>query len=114
MLGFCENYKHVVINAHHELILIRARNDNNCIVRDSTTEPKFELFKIQWRMPHVTLNKVDKLSMLRVLERTIFEYEFPFMGSVRVSSIAEHDEALVGYQDGYSVREAEICLCSAD
>jgi len=30
------------------------------------------------------------------------------MGSVRVSSIAEHDEALVSYQDDYSAREAAI------
>ena len=27
LLGFCEDYKRVVINARHELILIRARND---------------------------------------------------------------------------------------
>ena len=32
LLGFCENYKRVVINACHKLILIRARNDNNYIV----------------------------------------------------------------------------------
>ena len=52
LLGFCD-YKHVVINARHELILIRARNDNNCIVEDPATESKLELFKIQWRMPNV-------------------------------------------------------------
>ena len=32
LFGFCEDYKHVVINARHELILVRERNDNNCIV----------------------------------------------------------------------------------
>jgi len=31
-LGFCEDYKRIVINARHELILIRTRNDNNCVV----------------------------------------------------------------------------------
>ena len=31
LLEFCEDYKRVVINARHELILIRARNDNNCL-----------------------------------------------------------------------------------
>ncbi|KYN00582.1 hypothetical protein ALC62_08641 [Cyphomyrmex costatus] len=61
LFGFREDYKRVVINARHELILIRARNDNNCIVGDAATEPKLELFKIQWRMPHVTLNEVNKL-----------------------------------------------------
>jgi len=63
LFGFCEDYKHVVINARHELILVRTRNDN-CIVGDPTTEPKFELFKIQWQMPHVMLNEINKLSML--------------------------------------------------
>ncbi|XP_070167005.1 uncharacterized protein [Polyergus mexicanus] len=29
LLGFCEDYKRVVINARHEFILIRVRNDNN-------------------------------------------------------------------------------------
>jgi len=43
LLGFCEDYKHVVINAH-ELILIR--NGNNYIVRDPATEPTLELFKV--------------------------------------------------------------------
>ncbi|XP_070515862.1 uncharacterized protein [Cardiocondyla obscurior] len=31
LLGFCEDFRRVVINARHELILIRARNDNNCL-----------------------------------------------------------------------------------
>ena len=38
----------VIINARHELILIRACNDNNCVVGDPASEPKLELFKIQW------------------------------------------------------------------
>ena len=39
LLGFCEDYKRVVINASHKLILIRARNDNNCLMGDPATEP---------------------------------------------------------------------------
>ncbi|KYN03346.1 PREDICTED: uncharacterized protein LOC108773502 [Cyphomyrmex costatus] len=90
LFGFCEDYKRVVINARHELILIRARNDNNCIVGDAAKEPKLELFKIQWRMPHVTLNEVNKLSMLRILEngrylsmsfRSWDLYEYPLLPS---------------------------------
>ena len=63
LLGFCENYKRVIINARHELILIWARNSN--MVGDPVIKPTLELFKVQWRMPHITLNK---LSMLRALE----------------------------------------------
>jgi len=45
------------VNAHHKLILIRARNDYNCLVGNSVTEPEIELFKVQWRMPHVKRNQ---------------------------------------------------------
>ena len=31
LLDFCEDYKRVLINARHELILIPARNDYNCL-----------------------------------------------------------------------------------
>jgi len=46
ILGFCEDYKRVLINAH-ELILIRVSNSYIYIVGDTTTEPTFKLFKIQ-------------------------------------------------------------------
>ncbi|XP_036143347.1 uncharacterized protein LOC118645748 [Monomorium pharaonis] len=88
LLGFCEDYKRVMINARHELILIRARNDNNCLVGDPAQEPEIELFKVQWRLPHVLLNERNKLSMLRALEsgrylsmafRSWDLYEFPLL-----------------------------------
>ena len=47
LLGFCEDYRRVMINAHHKLILIRTRNDNNCLMRDPATESTLELFKVQ-------------------------------------------------------------------
>ena len=97
LLGFCEDYKRVVVNARHELILIRARSDNNCIVGNPATEPEIELFKIQWRMPHVTLNEINKLSMLRALEsgrylsvsfRSWDLYEYPMLQSTTKHSWA--------------------------
>ncbi|XP_026829600.1 uncharacterized protein LOC113562951 [Ooceraea biroi] len=46
LLGFCEDYRRVVINARHELVLIRARNDINCVVLSSDRhEPKIDLHK---------------------------------------------------------------------
>ncbi|KYN42486.1 hypothetical protein ALC56_03032 [Trachymyrmex septentrionalis] len=97
LLGFCEDYRRVVINARHELILIRARNDNNCLTGDSTTEPTLELFKVQWRMPHVLLSEINKLSILRALEsgrylsmafRSWDLYEFPLLQSTTKHSWA--------------------------
>jgi len=58
LLGFCEYYKRL------ELSLIQARNNYNCLVGNPVTESEVELFKVQWRMPHVALNEVNKLSML--------------------------------------------------
>ncbi|XP_070527374.1 uncharacterized protein [Cardiocondyla obscurior] len=90
LLGFCEDYKRVVVNARHELILIRARNDNNSIIENSELEPEIELHKIQWRMSHVILNEVNKLSMLRTLDsgrylsmtfRLWDLYEYPLLQS---------------------------------
>ena len=46
LLGFSEDYKRVVVNARHELILIRARNDYNCLMENPVTEPEIELFKV--------------------------------------------------------------------
>ena len=69
LLGFCEDYKHIVMNARHELILIRSRVDTNAMHCTSATAwPKLEIRKVQWRMPHVVLDEVNKLSMLRILE----------------------------------------------
>ena len=88
LLGFCEDYRRIVINARHELILIRSRNDNNCLVGRADTNPRIELHKIQWRMPHITLSEVNKLSLLRTLEsgrylsvcfRSWDLYEYPLL-----------------------------------
>ncbi|XP_036147678.1 uncharacterized protein LOC118647256 [Monomorium pharaonis] len=97
LLGFCEDYRRVVINARHELILIRARNNNNCLMESSELEPKIELLKVQWRMPHVLLNEINKLSMLRALEsgrylsmafRSWDLYQYPLLQSTTKHSWA--------------------------
>ncbi|XP_076627729.1 uncharacterized protein LOC143344960 [Colletes latitarsis] len=97
LLGFCEDYKRMVINARYELILIRSRNDNNSLIGPPTLEPEIELLKVQWRMPHVTLNDVNKLSLLHALEsgqnlsisfRSWDLYEYPLLQSMTKHSWA--------------------------
>ncbi|XP_070152041.1 uncharacterized protein [Polyergus mexicanus] len=115
LLGFCEDYKHVVINARHELILIRARNDNNCIISRETQEPKIVLLKIQWRMPHIVLNDINKLRLLRTLDsgrylsvafRSWDLYEFPLLQSTT-------KQTFVGCQSGGATRKTAICYLRA-
>ena len=72
-------------------------------MRDPATEPTLELFKIQWRMPHVLLSEINKLSM-RFGKRTISEHGFSLVGSVLVSALAEHNQTFVPLifgPDGY-------------
>lgn len=45
LLDFCEDYKRLVINALHEVILIRASTDNNYLMGDPAMKPKIEIFK---------------------------------------------------------------------
>lgn len=88
LFGFCEDYKRVVINSRHELILIRSRSDVNGIHGDNLLKPKVELYKVQWKMPHVCLEELNKLTLLRILEsgqsipmsfRTWDLYEYPLL-----------------------------------
>jgi len=59
LLRFCKDYKRMVINAHHELILIRARNDNNYLMG----EPRI----IQSTVANV-MSEINKLSMFYALK----------------------------------------------
>lgn len=68
IFGFVEDYRNIIMNVKHELILIRSRTDvdafvgvdNNCTIK---------ILKIQWRMPHVNVSDVEKLRLLKVIER---------------------------------------------
>lgn len=68
IFGFCDDYNKVVINSKHELILMRGHNDTNAFMA-ATDSLRFEIMKIQWKIPHVTLSDPAKLSMLRSIER---------------------------------------------
>lgn len=68
MLGFCDDYRKIIMNAKHELILIRNRKDIYSYV--SVTESlNIKLTKIQWKVPHIVLADSAKLTMLKYLDR---------------------------------------------
>lgn len=68
LLGFAEDYKKVILNSKHELILSRARTDNNAII-SAADNVVFHISKLQWKVPHVTVSDTEKLALLRVIER---------------------------------------------
>ncbi|XP_024876504.1 uncharacterized protein LOC112457586, partial [Temnothorax curvispinosus] len=72
LLGFCEDYRRVVINARHELILIRSRSDHNCVVdpkktvpRDLAKDPKIKLLKVQWQHDQAFVKAAPQLEKPR-------------------------------------------------
>ncbi|XP_066603970.1 uncharacterized protein [Prorops nasuta] len=89
LLGFCEDYRRVVVNARHELVLIRAHDDTNAIYSlDKITNSSIKLLLVQWSIPHVTLNEITKLQFLSIVEQDkslsldfrVWElYEYPLL-----------------------------------
>lgn len=71
--GFCDDYRKIILNCKHELILNRSRNTTNCIKGGSPTAGAaritFTINKIQWKMPHITLSDGVKLGMLNYLSK---------------------------------------------
>lgn len=60
--GFAEDCDKLIPNARHDLILIRARNDENCY--KGTTKLTISIVKLNWKMPHVLVNDALKLELL--------------------------------------------------
>ena len=72
ILGFAEDYKKIVVNAKHELILTRTSSDADAVLQTAASdvyEPfKIQIDKIEWLMPHLELSNELKVKMLRQLE----------------------------------------------
>ncbi|XP_076299357.1 uncharacterized protein LOC143218197 [Lasioglossum baleicum] len=65
LFGFGEDYNKITVNVRQELVLIRSRNDLNALNGSSTLRPEIELFKVQWRMTHISLEENDKKNQLQ-------------------------------------------------
>lgn len=67
ILGFAEDFKKIVMNMKHELILVRSRNDYNCFLGPNDTST-ITINKIQWRMPHVKVDDYTKLKLMKYVD----------------------------------------------
>lgn len=68
LFGFCDDYNKIIMNAKHELILVRSRNNTN--VYNCATDPyNVVVSKIRWKVPVVQLSDHARLSMMKYLER---------------------------------------------
>lgn len=66
ILGFAEDYQKVIVGCKHELVLIRSRTDENAVV-SPTDDVQIRIFKLTWRVPHISIADEEKLGMLKVI-----------------------------------------------
>lgn len=69
LLGFCEEFQRIVINMRQELVLIRSNVNTNVFetaAADANTTLKIS--RIYWRVPHVTVNDAERLTLLQTLQ----------------------------------------------
>lgn len=78
LMGFAEDYRKIITNAKHELILIRTRTNENIYLSNSKENEELQLsiLKIQWRVPHITLADLDKLSLLKQIQSKPIQMHF--------------------------------------
>ena len=77
ILGFAEDYRKIVVNMKHELLLSRSRTDLNTVVQTQSAgkNPTYEGFKIQllkieWLRPYIQLSTQYKIRLLHQIERS--------------------------------------------
>lgn len=72
LLGFAEDYRKVVMNAKHELILNRSNSNVNCgTVKDVAKEIDVNITRIVWRVPIVKVSDREKLRLMSFVENDI-------------------------------------------
>ena len=72
LLGFAEDYRKVVVNCKHELILNRTNTNDNCaMVKDVLKQIKITISRVVWRMPIVKVSDGIKLNLMRYIDRNL-------------------------------------------
>lgn len=69
-LGFAEDYKKIIINCKHELILLRSNTDLNSLkIPTGEILEEIVIDKLVWRVPHVKVSDKEKVNLLKLLEK---------------------------------------------
>ncbi|XP_044597259.1 uncharacterized protein LOC123273851 [Cotesia glomerata] len=89
ILGFAEDYQRVIVNAKHELILIRSNTDQNAYaVTAGEEDVSITIQKIEWIVPYITMSDKQKIEVLNYITsdpaipisfRTWELYEYPLL-----------------------------------
>lgn len=68
LLGFAEDYNKIIVNSKHELILLRAKDDQQVFKSTNFTEKiKLSILNITWKVPHIQLADAYKLQMFKII-----------------------------------------------
>ncbi|XP_057341071.1 uncharacterized protein LOC130678098 [Microplitis mediator] len=73
ILGFAEDYNRIIMNAKHELILIRSNSDVNTYIHtpaatgDRAEIVKILLNKVEWNVPYVKMSDKQKIQALNFI-----------------------------------------------
>lgn len=95
LLGFCEDYRKILINLKQELVLIRSSTDLNSV--KASNDVQIKLDKVVWRVPHVRVSDHQRLRLLKMVNknqtvRMAFRswdlYEYPALPSAQQESWA--------------------------
>lgn len=115
IFGFAEDYHKIVVNAKHELILSRAKSDDNAVIQSAAEAFKILIHKVEWLIPYVTISDQRKIRLLNFIAkdpsipmsfRTWELYEYPLLPTttkhvwtVKTSSQLEKPRyVLLGFQ----------------
>ena len=77
LLGFCEDYQKIIVNAKHELILVRSNVDTNAVIQPEPTEAalaedfKITLTYIEWMLPYVRPADSQRVKLLGLINKNI-------------------------------------------
>ncbi|XP_068990475.1 uncharacterized protein [Neodiprion pinetum] len=70
VLSFAEDYRRVIVNGKHDLILTRSNIDLNAVIQASHTENfKITLNKIKWLLPYIKLADKPKIQLLNYIAK---------------------------------------------
>lgn len=71
LLGFAEDYNHILLNVKQELILLRASSDKNVVFQSAAAlhDIKLALDKVVWKVPYVRVEDNTRLSLLKITDR---------------------------------------------
>lgn len=69
LLGFAEDYNHILLNVKQELVLLRSSTDVNAVVQTTAHDFKIDISKIVWKIPYIRVDDEIKLSLMKIVER---------------------------------------------